>query len=385
MNISIFDFLEREIIDSKNDDIQLIEWRPALSAYGDKYLKIIEESVEFIKHSYANYRTVSAFGKKWFKNFFKNLEIVRYFIQAKPISGTILVCGAGPGLETAIPIINKNRNNLFIIAASSSLPALNENNILPNLIISTDGGSWAKFHLYEILRTSFNGPIITPLYGSLISQLKDFPFILLSDNSLWQGLLLRTLNLPFIDLPQRGTVSASALDFAFTLGKDVYIAGMDLENRDLLSHARPYSFDRFLYEKEKRIEPYYSQTFKRSTLLKEGGSYSIYASWFKKQLSSYPEPIQSLGINNSLFGSSDRKIEKKIHSGNKQTGISDSKIIQVNKNEKLSKKAKNLLLNFLDDQNLGKQLCRELGLLLLQNESAEKNEIKEVIHSLSPG
>jgi hypothetical protein len=110
--------------------------------------------------------------------------------------------------------------------------------------------------------------------------------------------------MPFIALPQRGTVSASALDMALNLTSgDIFIAGLDLENSGIRSHARPYSLDRFIEEKAGRLNPVYSQTFKRAALLKAGGSFGIYASWFEKQLTSYPRRLYSLGKNNRVFDS----------------------------------------------------------------------------------
>jgi hypothetical protein len=59
--ISIQDFLEREIPDSEASEIRLLEWRPALAMFGAAYLKLIEETLEFIKRSDANARTQEFF------------------------------------------------------------------------------------------------------------------------------------------------------------------------------------------------------------------------------------------------------------------------------------------------------------------------------------
>jgi hypothetical protein len=58
---------------------------------------------------------------------------------------------------------------------------------------------------------------------------------------------------------------------------EVFIAGIDLENRDIRSHARPYTLDRLMEGKASRTNPVYSQVYKRASLLKQGGSYGIYA------------------------------------------------------------------------------------------------------------
>jgi hypothetical protein len=306
--ISIQDFLEREIPDSEAAEIQLLEWRPALAVYGEAYLNLVEETVNFIKRVDANARTVKIFGSRWFRNFFKNLGIVSRIFLPAPISCPLLVTGAGPALETAISVIRKERERLFLLAASSSAAALKAGNLIPDMVISTDGSPWAKFHLYGLFRDSGSlgehCPLALALTAALPSQAKDSPALLISDGSFWQTLILNGLEIPFIILPQRGTVSATALDLAFAMTEgEVFLAGMDLGNRDIRSHARPYSFDVFIEEKAGRFAPVYSQTYRRSSMLKTGGSYGIYASWFEKQLGSYPKRLHSLGENNPVFNS----------------------------------------------------------------------------------
>jgi hypothetical protein len=124
----------------------------------------------------------------------------------------------------------------------------------------------------------------------------------ISDSSLWQELVLKGLEIPHIVLPQRGTVTAAALDLAFCLtsGK-IFLTGADLSIKDIRSHAKPYSFDILWEGKSCRTNPFYSQIFSRSAETKAGGSHSIYASWFKNQLEAYPKRLYSLGANNSVF------------------------------------------------------------------------------------
>jgi len=207
------------------------------------------------------------------------------------------------------------------MAVSSSVPALKAGNLFPDLVISTDGGNWANFHLYDLFRAGSGGrcgnafPLAAALSAALPSQCSRFPILPISDGSLWQTLVLKELGLPFMILPQRGTVSASAVDLAFALTKgDVYVAGIDLASRDIRSHSRPYSLDRFLEEKEGRLNPVYSQSYSRSAMLKAGGSFDIYASWFEKQLASYPKRLHPLGKNNPVFGASENMAAKKAAS-----------------------------------------------------------------------
>jgi hypothetical protein len=124
----------------------------------------------------------------------------------------------------------------------------------------------------------------------------------MSDGSLWQGLVLCALGLPFANLPQRGTVTASALDLAFSLTRgDVVISGTDLAVNDIRIHASPYSFERLLEEKANRFLPLYSQYFTRTRAITSGKSHDIYAAWFRSHIAEWPKRFYSLGSNSPAF------------------------------------------------------------------------------------
>jgi len=380
--VSVQEFLETEIPDSEASEIRILEWRPALNVYGRSYLTLLEGAAAFIKRSDANARTTKAFGSRWFKNFIKNLSIIKTsikLINGKLINGNpinrnlplvsqaVLVTGAGPGLEDAIPIIKKTINKktmrtaFFILASSSSVAALEANNLKPDLAIGTDGSNWARLHLYGSFR-SFGEkacPLATTMTAAIPSQCGDLPLLIICDGSLWQTLILQEMRIPFITMPQRGTVTAAALDLAFTLSNgQIYIAGMDLENRDMRSHARPYSFDILIEEKAVRTDPVYSQTYRRSSLLKAGGSYGIYASWFKKQLSLYPRPLYPIGKNNSVFDSSKATLPCA-----KDNGEASLEFQTVPLNFNPREKALEILENGLKDPAMSETLQKELNSL----------------------
>ena len=378
--ISIQDFLEAEIEDSQAREIKLLEWRPAISVYGEAYRALIEEAAEFIKRVDASKRTLGVFGRFWFKNFFKNLDIIKKVLYPTHFSLPLLVTGAGPGLEDAIPLVREHKNKLCILASSSSVAALLNAGLKPDMIISTDGSKWAKLHLYESFRLKqLYCPIAAALSAALPSQCETLPLLLLSDGSLWQTLILEELKLPYIALPQRGTVSATALDMAFALTTgEIYIAGIDLENRDIRSHARPYSFDRFLEEKSGRTKPVYSETYKRSSLLKEGGAYDIYASWFKKQLAFYPKRLHPLGKNNHIFGKQESFSGENYDEKSSMENF-DFKTLTLPPGEVNSQKALGVLQRALKDSAYSDILQKELAPLLLNGKTGTQGEELEDI------
>ncbi|WP_169312626.1 6-hydroxymethylpterin diphosphokinase MptE-like protein [Leadbettera azotonutricia] len=301
--LSLQEFLESEIPDLEGAEIKVIEWRPSLSLYGESYVQLLSEAAKFIKRIDANARTVKAFGLKWFKNFFRNINIIGQAVFPVTLDFPIVMTGAGPGLEDTIPLIRENRSALFVLAVSSSVASLKAAGIKPDLVLGTDGGNWALLHFHECFRgEASNQAIAASLSAALPSQCGESPVLTISDSSLWQDLVLKGLGIPYISLAQRGTVTATALDLAFYLTRGtVFFTGVDLSNKDIRTHARPYSFDMLWEEKSCRLNPFYSQIFSRSEDIKTGGSHSIYASWFKTQLEAYPKRLYSLGPNNPVF------------------------------------------------------------------------------------
>ncbi|GHV76121.1 hypothetical protein AGMMS49942_09420 [Spirochaetia bacterium] len=385
-------FLEEHLPDTEAASVAIVEWRPSQAAFGESYLKVFAETVEYIKRADANKRTLDNFGRRWFKNVFKNLRLLKKSLRYHPFPFPIVIAGAGPSLEQTIPLLVEQKKHapLFILAVSSAVPALFAANLPPDLIITTDGGNWALLHLYESLRTEAGTPpaFAAALTAALPSQFARLPWLPIGDASLWQNILLCSTGLPFVSFPQRGTVTATALDLAFQLSRGpVYITGVDLGRRDIRTHARPYSFERLVTEGASRFNPAYSQTFVRSSAEAAsgaGGSLGIYAQWFARQMAAYPDRLFSLGNNNAVFN------ERRIDMFNRKTTPAPdfpeaiAEIVLPN-DKQSSKTLSEPLLRALESDETGETLRRELGPLLFPGEAASVEAIRETIGEVSNG
>ena len=297
------EFLEETIPDAVS--VRVIEWRPSLRVYGDRCLDLVRETAEFIRQMEAGRRTAAVFGRRWVRNFFRNLTLINQALLFRTMDIPLVITGSGPSLESAIPKIRAAREGIFVLAASSSLPALAAGDILPDMVIATDGGAWALLHLYACFRS----PLLTAhcslafaLSAALPSQCSAIPLLPMNDGSLWQSMALHAIGLPSVLVPQRGTVTASALDLALVLSSgNIFLAGMDLSVQDIRSHARPYGFDHLFFGVASRLRPVYSQYFIRSGDIKAGGSHDVYAAWFKNRIASWPQRVFSLGGNHAAF------------------------------------------------------------------------------------
>jgi hypothetical protein len=316
--ISAQDFLEGEIPETNASRIRIIEWRPSLNVYGEEYLKLLSEAVEFIKRAEAGRRTRSVFGKKWIRNFFRNLSNLERALLFRETGLPVIVTGSGPGLETALPLIRQAGEGCLILATASSVMALGNGGVTADIVIATDGGSWALQHVYPYFRNERHGlrgiGFAVDLFACLPSQCSSVPQLILNDGSLWRSVILHELGLPSVIIPQKGTVAAAAVELALLLSTgNIYLAGMDLSVRDCRSHARPYGFDHLLWGKASRLSPFYSSSFTRSLKIREGGSYGIYAAWFKNRLGAWPKRIYSLSAGHEVFetGLPQKLVEKK--------------------------------------------------------------------------
>jgi hypothetical protein len=302
------EFLENHIPDTEARSIRIIEWRPGIGVYGDKYLWLMSETADFIKRIDANKRTARSFGKRWLGNFFRNLALLRLLVRPKTIEGPLLITGSGPSLEGSLPLIAelKKTGPLFVLAAASSVKALVQRGLFPDMLISADGGAWAQIHLYECFRREESGGsrllLAANLCAALPSQCSALPIMALNDGSLWQNLVFQGLGIPSLRIPQRGTVSASALELASLLSSgNIFITGMDLSLKDIKTHVRPYGFDPLFWGRATRFSPFYSQIFFRAGAINQGESLNIYTRWFYKQAAAWPERIFSLGSNSPAF------------------------------------------------------------------------------------
>ncbi|MDR2595886.1 MAG: DUF115 domain-containing protein [Treponema sp.] len=384
-------FLEKELIEIDASLIYIIEWRPSMNYYREAYVKLLSIVVEFIKRINAEKRTTLFFGRRWIRNFFKNLILINKTILYRKTNLPVIVTGSGPGLEAALPVIRNMQNNCLILASSSSVMALFHAGIKPDIVIATDGGCWALQHIYPFFRSAFNGfgypanksaIFAVNLNAVLPSQCTDTPFLILNDGSFWQSIILHELNLPSIIIPQKGTVTASAVELALTLSDEsIFLAGMDLSVKDIRTHIKPYGFDHLFINNAQRLKPVYSEFFVRSKLLKDGGSMDIYAAWYKNQLELWPKRIFSIGEGNKLFANSIFSAHEEIV---KKTDDYFKTVKLYEDTSGFCKTGVTTLLSALKDSRYKESLKTELVPLLFPNEKkVSDNDLEAAVYEVS--
>ena len=359
-------FLEANIGENSGK-IRIIEWRPSLNLYKETYVKLLSQVVDFIKRTEAGNRTTAAFGKRWVRNFFGNLDKLNKSLLYRRTEIPVIVTGSGPSLEQALPAIKEAQDSCLIIAASSSVMALSHGGISADLTITTDGGSWALKHLYSCFRQKTKALAVN-LCASLPSQCADTPFLLINDGSFWQSLILHELNLPSVIVTQKGTVTATAVELSLALsGANIYLAGADFSVNDIITHVKPYSFDDLFFGNANRFNPYYSERFMRAFYTVKGESLDIYASWFKTRLDIWEKRIFSITQSDVFKTGTPKKSSEKKNVFNllKAQPVSGG-------SSSLRERGAAALLNALKNGEYSRNIRRELTSLLFADSRGKK-------------
>lgn len=200
-------------------------------------------------------------------------------------------------MQDSIKEIQKHRCDFFLIALSSALRPLLQNDITPDLCISTDGGYWAKEHIAS-------SPIPLALSGESALYGKDFSqgIVPLSYGNGPEALLLEKCQITTLPAVRNGTVSGTALELALTLTTGpVFACGLDLSSNKGFQHIQPNALELQSSQNDFRLSTKESRQYKAQL---STGSLEIYKNWFKSKSAIFasrffrintPPQIASLG------------------------------------------------------------------------------------------
>lgn len=260
-------------------------WQPSEKIYAEINKSVWNKIKETVVKSRNILYTSSYFSKRWAKNCLRFSALVSNFTEISKGTSPILIAASGPSLKSSLRYIKKFRNTFFLLAVSSAVSVLIENEIYPDLIISTDGGYWAKKHIaFSLEKKDSTKQIPVALsmesacYGKILSEHNILP---LSYGDGYGETFIKDFNLNAVHAQRNGTVSGTAAELALQLTSGpVFFCGLDLYSAKGFTHTQPneleknnYVHDGKLYTTETRITP---STFKNLSL-------DIYCNWFRTQ------------------------------------------------------------------------------------------------------
>jgi len=276
-------------------DLRSIPLWPRFTASKD-YFKSVMEAVETTINKIADDYTVqAAFGKKWFVNTLSNFRVAERTGTTLSPQKKVIVTGAGPSLEEALPEIRRLRDGYFLIASDTSLPWLLAHDLEPDCVISIDCQQVSYHHFLKgyprrvpLLLDLASPPGLTRLSDRLLFFSSGHPFSQFVNRN-WRSF-------PFIDT-SGGNVSHAAVSLASRLGaREIRLYGVDFSYPEGKTYARgTYLYDYFEARETRRApveSHFFTLIFKNKTVIRE--TFPGYVRYTTKPLLSYKERMETL-------------------------------------------------------------------------------------------
>ncbi len=234
---------------------ELVPWEPSRLAAPDWFRRTESSVLSIARQRHTSLLTTGYFGRRWLRNSLRNLREpgAREFRIETDRMPTIVA--PGPTLETSLSYIRRRRDSLFILAVSSALPVLTAGKITPDLLVHTDGGFWARYHLPPRLPSSL--PIAAAPRACLPPEFRERIALFLPDASSPLEMALASAGgRPILPLPGHGTVTGTAIELAGTLFPGEFLLlGVDLASYGYRTHARGHAFEPVVHASTSRLTP----------------------------------------------------------------------------------------------------------------------------------
>ncbi len=292
----------------------VFDWNPTKQTFPDENLKIWSEIKKSILKSRDVLGTRAYFSKRWFKNALIFTSRIKSSVKpndfgnfsvAEKAGMPIVIVSSGPSLETSIPFLKKHRDSFFLLAVSSSFMPLLRNEIVPDMVISTDGGFWAKKHLAfpkNECDTIFALSAESAVPKDFFETKKILPMVYTdgASNQLIAGeagkSLFRSWGFDYTSSLRCGTVAGTALDFALNLTSgNVYLCGQDLAPAPGFQHAQPNALEIENSARDFRFRN--AETRISSSRFNSAPSLEIYRNWFITNSPLYSKRVFRLSDN----------------------------------------------------------------------------------------
>lgn len=242
---------------------QFFSWAPSAKIFSDVNYKVWTSIKNVIEKAKTLLITRQYFEKKWLLNSINFIKYSQNYIKLQnKIKKPVLILSSGPSLKSVLTELHNIRSKFFIICLSSAISVCLNNNITPDLCLTTDGGYWAGQHLKKLVKKDI--PLACPAEAYIPKRILSNNTILPLDYG--DGISNTVLSLSGINsisAKRNGTVSGTALELALAISdSDIYFSGLDLSPQNGYQHTQPNELelnnsltDNRLFSKEKRLYP----------------------------------------------------------------------------------------------------------------------------------
>jgi hypothetical protein len=255
-------FLQRQISEIGSEGLRVLEWAPSARAWPQLSLETNRLVGQFLRELRGSLVTTSALGRRWLRNSFYNFVAIDGVRPLPRCVGPwpVVIAASGPSLAESLPLIRRYRRQLLLWALPSATLALCAAGLSPDLVVLTDPGYYAFYHLHGALPPGT--PLCMPLSAGTGAWRLQAGVSYFSQDTVFEREILATtgFNGPVV-LPS-GTVSASALELALRISEaSIVLAGLDFRFRDVHSHVRPNAVELLLRAGQSRLAPLHHRLF----------------------------------------------------------------------------------------------------------------------------
>jgi len=309
---SIDRFLEREVSDLDTASIAIVEWPPVVESAPRVAREVAHALSAHVHRAQASLVTRGAFGRRWYRNRLHNyLNVAPFAPTPSPRRiAAVVIAGAGPGLERALPLIHAARERVELWATSSALTALSHAGIGPDLVVATDTALYGWEHLRPLVgRTSSAVPVAAPLAAT--RGLSACPRVApLSENDPEDDALLAPDRHRIPIVPPQGTVTTTACGLARRLTTaPIVVAGADFAWLAGRSHVRPHLSHTYRACESTRTAPETTGVYRAVHAHTDLGAgwtsdrtLATYARWFTRHAPERYDPLTVLAPSPALAG-----------------------------------------------------------------------------------
>jgi hypothetical protein len=181
-------------------------------------------------------------GRLWARNIFRNLAALPT-LELAPLprfEGAAIVCGAGPSLEAALPLMAARRDRLTVLACDTALPSLLEWGIEPDLVVCLEGQAHnlADFTPAGSRRLALMADLSShPATFRALSGPKHLSAVEITASPFLER--VAALGLPALPCPPLGSIGVHAVHIARRLcSGPVLLTGLDFSYQRSKTHAR---------------------------------------------------------------------------------------------------------------------------------------------------
>lgn len=229
--------------------------------HADVYDSTVSVLDNWISCYWKNRITLIKLGRNYTRNVFRNTPLLCNSLKLPygSVNRPVMVLGAGPSTENALPFIHEYREKLYLLAVDTALPLLLDHSLKPDAIVILESQLWIE---HSFIGATCSG---IPVFADMTARKGAFsvlsgPVFLFFTEFADTRFTRRFLETPFAParLPAMGSVGIAALLLARKIAADsvpVIASGLDFSWGKAFSHARGTSPVRDIFCASTRLFP----------------------------------------------------------------------------------------------------------------------------------